>query len=266
MRHHASVTGLPWPVPAAHLPPTSPPTAFANAASHLLLLPSSQPIPKHFKGHFKGHLQPHDASTPFKSSLLKHVPAARGFVWRQITSRRLSLLTVLVQHTVQMRSHRQVRVMSAMLQGGSDTGIWPSGLHSSRLLRAVSTALLQRHLGSQRTRGKVKSWVSPAVAFPLPASFPAGQSPAASTEHTSLLLKEKQFNLQWARCLPHSCPPAAETSSGLLWLHSTSSLPNCSNFRSIFILEDNCILGFSPASACRSNIGDLCRLRTRVAS
>lgn len=59
-------------------------------------------------------------------------------------------------------------------------------------LCAVSTAVLQRHLGSQRTRGKVKSGVSLAVALPLPASFPAGQSPAASTEHASLLLREEK--------------------------------------------------------------------------
>lgn len=112
-----------------------------------------------------------------------------------------------------------------------DLALWTTRI--SPLLCAVSTALVQRHLVSQRTQGKVKSWISPAVAFPLPASFPAGQSPAASMEHASLLLKEKKVNLQQARVLPHSCPPAAETSSGLLCPHPISSLPNCSNFRSI---------------------------------
>lgn len=76
VRHHASVTGLLRPVPAAHLPHASPPTVLANTASRPLLLPSSQPIPKHFKGCFKGHRQPHDASTPSKSPLLRHLPAA----------------------------------------------------------------------------------------------------------------------------------------------------------------------------------------------
>lgn len=62
----------------------------------------------------------------------------------------------------------------------------------SALLCAVSTALLQRHLSSQRTLEKVKSWVNLAVALSLPASFPVGQSPAASTEDASLLLKEEK--------------------------------------------------------------------------
>lgn len=77
--------------------------------------------------------------------------------------------------------------------------------------------------------------------------------------------RKRKISLQQARTFPHSCPPAAKRSSGLHCPHLISSVPNCSNSRSIR-LKYYCTLGFSPALACRSNTGDACRLRTRVAS
>lgn len=82
--------------------------------------------------YLKGHLLPHDTSTPSKSSLLRHLPAAQSFVQRQITPRSLLLLTAAVQHMVQMgRRHQMWVTLSPVLRGRSDAGIWPSALHSS---------------------------------------------------------------------------------------------------------------------------------------
>lgn len=77
--------------------------------------------------------------------------------------------------------------------------------------------------------------------------------------------RKRKNNLQQAKAFPQSCPPAAKRSSGLHCPHLISSVPNCSHSRSIR-LKHYCTLGFPPALACRSNTGDVCRLRTRAAS
>lgn len=114
-------------MPAAHLAHTSPPSASAV----------QQPCPAAAFNpaslYFKGHLLPHDTSTPSKSSLLRHLPAAQSFVQRQITPQSLLLLTASAQHRVQMgRRHQMWVTLSPVLPGRSDAGIWPSALHSSR--------------------------------------------------------------------------------------------------------------------------------------
>lgn len=99
-----------------------------QCSSPVLLLPSAQP-----SLYLKGHLLPHDASTPSKSSLLRHLPAAQSFVQRQINPQSLLLLTVWVQHMVQMgRRHQMWVTLSPVLPGRSDAGIWPSALDSFR--------------------------------------------------------------------------------------------------------------------------------------
>lgn len=160
----------------------------------------------------------------------KAPPSCTKLFWRRIIPQSSSLLTVLVWHVVQMGSGQHTWVISSpMLQDGSKAGSWPS--HCCCML---FTLLFSEDIWApQRTQGKVKSEVSPAVAFPLLASCPAGQSSAASTKHANLPLKEKKVNLQQARALPHGCPLTAEISSESLCINTSSSLPTWSHFRSI---------------------------------
>lgn len=62
LRHHASVTGLPQPVPAAHLPQPLLPRPLQ--CSNVLLLPSTQPN-LYFKGHLYPMTLPHPPSRLF---------------------------------------------------------------------------------------------------------------------------------------------------------------------------------------------------------
>lgn len=108
-------------------------------------------------------------------------------------------------------------------------GIWPSCCCCM-----LFTQLFSEDIWAPRgLEERLKSEVSPAVAFPLPASFPAGQSSAASTKHANLPLKEEKINLQQARTLPYSCPFTAEISSEMLCISLSSSCPTWSHFRSI---------------------------------
>lgn len=145
------------------------------------------------------------------------------------------MLTVLVQHTVQMESHQQMWViLSPMLRGRSDVGIWPSGLHLPLPCCVQFSLLFSKDIWAIRgIEGRLKAGSAlQLLSLCLRASL-QGRVQQHPQNMPVFCSRKRKINLQWARALPHSCPPAAETSSGLLCSHPISSLPNCSNFRSI---------------------------------
>lgn len=258
LRHHTSVTGL----PQQHICPTPLLPVPLQCSSRVLLLPSTQPSLD-----FKGHLLPHDTCTPSKSSLLRHLPAARSSVQRQITPKSLLLLTVSVQHSVQMGRRHQMRVtLSPVLRGRADAGVWPSALHSTRPCCVQCPLLFSKDIWTLRGLGeRLKAGSAlQLLSLCLPASL-QGRVQQHPQNWPVFCLRKRKINLQQARAFVHSCPTAAKRSSGLHCSHLISSVPNCSNSRSIR-LKYCCTLGFPPALACRSNTGDECRLRTRAAS
>lgn len=97
------------------------------------------------------------------------LPSCTKLFWRHIIPQSSSLLAVLVRHVVQMGSGQQMwAISSSVFQDGSKEG----DLALLLLLHAVYTALLRRHLGSQRTRGKVKKRGQPCSCFPFACQLP----------------------------------------------------------------------------------------------
>lgn len=133
-----------------------------------------------------------------------------------------------------MGSHHQLWViLSPVLRGRSDAWIWPSGLHSS--LTCVQFPLLFSN-NIWALRGLEERLKAGSALQLLPLCLPASLQGRVQQQPQNMPVfcsRKRKINMRWARALPYSCPPAAETSSGLLCPHPTPSLPNCSNFRSL---------------------------------